>query len=154
MSTSDVAGPVVGRVAARNERRIETAATDAADLPTGFEVVCRLDQIRRESGVTALVAGEAVAVFRTWDDEVYALSNFDPYGRASVLSRGIVGTKARTTEHGTEEVPFVASPLLKQPFDLRTGACLDDPSTVVPTYEVRLVSGNVAVGPRRGTIVS
>lgn len=119
-----------------------------------FETICRLDQIRRESGVTALVNGEAVAVFRTHDDEVYALSNFDPYGKASVLSRGIVGTRTRVTDAGTEEVPFVASPLLKQPFDLRTGACLDDPATVVPTYDVLVTDGTVAVGPRRETIGS
>jgi len=114
-----------------------------------YEAVCALDRIDREGGVTALVRGEAVAVFRTHDDRVYALSNFDPFGRASVLSRGIVGS--RTV--GEEEVPFVASPLLKHPFDLRTGACLDDPAVTVPTYEVRVEDGIVAVGPQRGTIV-
>lgn len=116
--------------------------------------VCRLDQIRRESGVTALVDGEAVAVFRTYDDEVFALSNFDPYGKASVLSRGIVGTRTVQREDGDEEVPFVASPLLKQPFDLRTGACLDDPAVAVPTWQVRVVDGVVLVGARHETLAS
>jgi len=111
-------------------------------------MVCRLDRIDRESGVAALVEGEAVAVFRTYDDHVYALSNFDPFGRASVLARGIVGT--RTV--GDEVVPFVASPLLKQAFDLRTGVCLDDPTVVVPTYEVSVEDGVVSVGARRETI--
>ncbi|MEZ0577691.1 nitrite reductase small subunit NirD [Nocardioides sp. MH1] len=110
--------------------------------------VCRLDQIEREGGVTALVDGEAVAVFRTYDDQVFALSNYDPFGRASVLARGIVGT--RTVED--EAVPFVASPLLKQAFDLRTGACLDDPTVAVPTYEVSVEDGVVSVGARRETI--
>nr|WP_246087042.1 nitrite reductase small subunit NirD [Nocardioides humi] len=105
--------------------------------------MCPLDRIQRESGVPALVGGEEVAVFRTYDDEVFALSNLDPFGRASVLSRGIVGTR------GEDEVPFVASPLLKQRFDLRTGACLDDPSVVVPTWDVRVVDGVVVVGARR-----
>ncbi len=112
--------------------------------------ICRLEQIDREGGVAALVAGEAVAVFRTHDDQVFALSNYDPFGRASVLARGIVGTK---TVSG-EEVPFVASPLLKQPFDLRTGVCLDDPSVAVPTFDVRVDGNVVLVGPRRGTIES
>jgi len=115
-----------------------------------FVVVCRLDQIDRESGVAALVGGEAVAVFRTYDDRVFALSNYCPFGKASVLSRGIVGTK---TVAG-EEVPFVASPLLKQPFDLRTGACIDDPTVVVPTFDVRVDGEVVLVGPRRETIES
>lgn len=132
----------VGRVASASER-IET-------------VVCRLDQIRKESGVTALVAGEAVAVFRTYDDEVYALSNFDPFGKASVLSRGIVGTKTVVVDgvdgRVEEQVPFVASPLLKQPFDLRTGVCLDNAEVSVPTYDVRVIDGVVAVGARRETL--
>lgn len=115
-------------------------------------VVCRLDQIRKESGVTALVAGEAVAVFRTYDDEVYALSNFDPFGKASVLSRGIVGTKTVVVDGVEEQVPFVASPLLKHPFDLRTGICLDNAEVSVPTYDVRVIDGVVAVGAQRGTI--
>ena len=112
-------------------------------------VICRLDRIRPESGVTALVDGAAVAVFRTYDDEVFALSNFDPFGKASVLARGIVGTRTVVTDDGEEQVPFVASPLLKQPFDLRTGACLDDPTVVVPSYDVRVVDGVVLVGARR-----
>lgn len=103
--------------------------------------VCRLDQIDPETGVAALVDGEAVAVFRTYDDRVFALSNFDPYGRASVLARGIVGTRG--------EVPFVASPLLKQAFSLETGECLDDPAVSVPTYEVDMTGGEIRVGRRR-----
>ncbi|KAA1428213.1 nitrite reductase small subunit NirD [Nocardioides antri] len=112
---------------------------------TTYEVVCRLDQIEREGGVTALVGGEAVAVIRTFDDQVHALSNYDPYSRASVLARGIVGTR---TVDG-EDVPFVASPMHKQAFDLRTGQCLDDPTVTVATYDVRVVDGVVEVGPRR-----
>jgi nitrite reductase (NADH) small subunit len=113
--------------------------------------VCRLDQVDKDGGVTALVGGEAIAVFRTYDDQVFALSNYCPFGKASVLSRGIVGTRTVADE----EVPYVASPLLKQPFDLRTGACLDFPLVVVPTYEVRVdEAGVVHVGPRRETIAS
>jgi nitrite reductase (NADH) small subunit len=93
-----------------------------------------------ERGVAALVHGTAVAVFRTYDDQVYALGNHDPFSRASVLSRGIVGTRG--------DVPFVASPMHKQAFDLRTGQCLDDASVSVPSYPVRMVDGVVLVGPR------
>ncbi|MCL2544259.1 MAG: nitrite reductase (NAD(P)H) small subunit [Nocardioidaceae bacterium] len=53
-----------------------------------------------------------------------------------------------------DEVPFVASPLLRQSYDLRTRRCMDDPAVVVATYEVRLEDGVVAVGPRRETIGS
>ena len=115
-----------------------------------MERVCRLDQIEREGGVAALVGGEAVAVMRTHDDRVYALSNYDPFGRASVLARGIVGSR---TVAG-DDVPFVASPLFKQAFDLRTGVCIDDPTVVVPTYEVSVDDGVVSIGARRETIAT
>ena len=45
------------------------------------------------------------------------MQNLDPYSGASVLSRGIVGSR--------QDAPTVASPMYKQVFDLRTGACLD-----------------------------
>ena len=120
--------------------------TAVSDTRTAYTTVCRLDQIEVEGGVCALVGGEAVAVFRTYDDQVFVLSNFDPCSRASVLSRGIVGTK---TVAG-EEVPFVASPMHKQAFDLRTGQCLDDETVRVPTYAVHVTDeGMVVVGDRR-----
>jgi nitrite reductase (NADH) small subunit len=109
-------------------------------------VVCRLTDIEVEGGVAALVEGEAVAVFRTYDDQVFALSNYDPCSRASVLARGIVGTR---DVDGTQ-VPFVASPMHKQAFDLRTGQCLDDAAVRVPTYDVTVGDdGMVLVGGRR-----
>ncbi len=108
--------------------------------------VCRLDQIEVEGGVCALVDGAAVAVFRTHDDRVHALDNYDPYAGASVLARGIVGSR---TVAGVE-VAYVASPLHKQAFDLRTGQCLDDPATRVATYPVHVTDdGTVVVGERR-----
>ena len=104
--------------------------------------VCRLDAIEVEGGVTALVDGEAVAVFRTYDGGLFALSNFDPFSGASVLARGIIGSRAGA--------PFVASPIHKQAFDLRTGECLDDPGASVPTYDVHVSSdGTVVVGDKR-----
>jgi nitrite reductase (NADH) small subunit len=103
--------------------------------------VCRVEAIDIEGGVTALVDGAAVAIFRTHDGNVYAMSNYDPFSRASVLSRGILGTRG--------DVPFVASPMHKQAFDLRTGQCLDDAEVRVPTYDVQVTDGTVHVGGPR-----
>lgn len=64
-----------------------------SELTQVWTTVCRLDQIEVEGGVAALVDGEAVAIFRTHDDQVHAISNYDPFSRASVLARGIVGTR-------------------------------------------------------------
>ena len=105
--------------------------------------VCKLVELEVERGAAALVHGQAVAIFRTHDDTVYALGNHDPFSRASVIARGIVGTRG--------DVPFVASPMHRNAFDLRTGRCLDDEATSVPSYEVRVVEGVVLVGPRRTT---
>jgi nitrite reductase (NADH) small subunit len=108
---------------------------------TTYTTVCRVDQIEVEGGVTALVGGEALAIFRTYDDEVFAIANYDPFSRASVLARGIVGTRG--------DIPFVASPMHKQAFCLRTGQCLDDAAVRVPTYDVLVADGVVSVGRRR-----
>ncbi len=103
--------------------------------------ICPLTDLPVERGVTALVNGQAVAVFRTHDDSVFALGNHDPFSKASVLARGIVGTRG--------DIPFVASPMHKHPFDLRTGRCLDDESVTVPAYVVKVEDGIVLVGPRQ-----
>lgn len=102
-----------------------------------WAVVCRYDDLPPERGATALVDGVQVAVFRTFDGAVHALSNHDPFSSAQVLSRGIVGTRG--------DVPTVASPMHKQVFDLRTGACLDDADVTVQVYDVRVRDGDVEV---------
>jgi nitrite reductase (NADH) small subunit len=108
-----------------------------------WEDVCALDDILPGTGVCALVAGRQVAVVRTAGD-LYAIGNFDPFSKAFVLSRGIVGDRGG--------VPKIASPIYKQTFDLRTGQCLDDPRVRVPSYEVRVERGRVLVSrqPRSG----
>ena len=108
-----------------------------------WQPVCRVVDLEIERGAAALVHGQAIAVFRTHDDRVYALGNYDPVSKASVLARGIVGTRG--------DVPFVASPMLKHAFDLRTGECLDSPGVRVPSYAVQIVEGVVLVGSRRAT---
>ena len=101
--------------------------------------VCAVDDLFPNRGVAALVGAYQVAVFRTTpDDELYALSNYDPFSGAYVLSRGIVGSKGDRLK--------VASPVYKQNFDLRTGECLDDPAVSVKTFPVRAVGGRVLVG--------
>jgi len=104
--------------------------------------VCPVGEIAPESGVTALVHGRAIAIFRTHVGDVFALSNYDPFSHASVLARGIVGTR---TVAG-KPVDFVASPMHKQAFDLRTGRCLDDSSVSVTAYDVVITDGMVLVG--------
>lgn len=102
--------------------------------------VCRCADLEVGRGVTALVNGHAVALFRLGELELYALGSHDPFARSGLLARGIVGRR--------DDVPIVGSPVHKQAFDLRTGVCLDDPSVRVSTYRVQVVDGVVHVGPR------
>jgi nitrite reductase (NADH) small subunit len=104
-----------------------------------WTAVCRYEDLIPERGIAALVDGAAVAVFRTHAGELYALSNFDPFSNASVLSRGIVGDRGGR--------PTVASPIYKQVFELATGTCLDDSTVSVATYPVRIAGGIVEVSP-------
>ena len=99
--------------------------------------VCRLNDIVPNTGVCALVGGRQVAVFRLDDDSVYAIANHDPFSRANVLSRGIVG------DLKGERV--VASPVYKQHFSLASGQCLEDPGVRVPVFPVRLDDGMIWV---------
>ncbi len=107
--------------------------------------VCALEEITPDTGVAALVGGRQIAVVRVGDGaEVYAVGNFDPFSRAFVIARGIVGDRGG--------VPKIASPIFKQSFDLRTGQCLDDPAVRLPSYPVRVAGGRVAIAalPDRG----
>ncbi len=110
--------------------------TLTAQLQTWVDV-CPLEVIVPGRGVCALVGAYQVAIFRVpgYGDELFALSNYDPFSHAFVLSRGIVGSKGDRLK--------VASPVYKQSFDLRTGECLDDASVSIPTHEVRVVRGRV-----------
>jgi nitrite reductase (NADH) small subunit len=102
-----------------------------------FRSVCPWSRLPVERGVAALVDGEQVAVFRTADGGLHALSNLDPFSGAMVLSRGIVGSRG--------DRPTVASPVYKQVFDLETGQCLDDPAVRLAVHPVRVRDGLVEV---------
>jgi nitrite reductase (NADH) small subunit len=104
--------------------------------------VCRLDDLVPDRGVCALVAGQAVAVFRcSSDGAVHAIGNHDPYCDASVLSRGLVGS----VEVDGTTVPYVASPMRKHRFDLRTGVSLADPTVSTGHWPVRVADGVIEV---------
>ena len=101
--------------------------------------ICRFDDLLPGRGVAALVEGEQVAIFRA-DGRLFAVDNLDPHSGAHVISRGIVGSCGG--------VPTVASPMYKDVFDLRTGACLDDPELALEPYRVFRHRGLVFCAPR------
>jgi nitrite reductase (NADH) small subunit len=115
-----------------------TSECSAAPLDRGaWHPICSLERLTRDRGVAALVEDHAVAIFWLSSGSLHAVANVDPYSWANVLSRGIVGDVGGT--------PTVASPMYKQRFDLRTGACVDDPAHSVAVHDVALVDGVVHV---------
>jgi nitrite reductase (NADH) small subunit len=101
--------------------------------------VCRQSELVVDSGINALIDGQQVALFYVTKPEpkVYAIGNWDPIGKANVLSRGIIcDIDGRIT---------VASPLYKQHFDLTTGQCLEDDNVSVPVYDASIVVEHVQI---------
>ena len=99
--------------------------------------ICRYEAIYPDTGVCALIGERQVAIFRLSDGTLHAVSNYDPFSQANVLSRGIVG------DRGGE--PKIASPVYKQTFNLRTGVCYEDPTVRLDVYRVRRRRGVVEV---------
>ncbi|MET8290846.1 nitrite reductase small subunit NirD [Streptomyces sp. NPDC005132] len=99
-------------------------------LEEAWLTICDFSALTPGRGVAALLPdGRQAAVFRDRAGRTYAIDNRDPFSGAAVLSRGLTGSH--------QGRPFVASPLLKQRFDLGSGRCLDDETVTVTTYEVR-----------------
>ncbi|MFE9941294.1 nitrite reductase small subunit NirD [Streptomyces hirsutus] len=113
-----------------------TPALETTDLKVRIQLtdawftVCDLGVLLPGRGVAALLPdGRQVAVFTDRTGGLYAVDNRDPFTGAAVLSRGLTGTHRGR--------PFVASPLLKQRFDLETGRCLDDGTVRITAYRVK-----------------
>ena len=101
--------------------------------------ICEQTDLVANSGVCAIVEGQQIALFYLPKEipTVYAIGNWDPTGKANVLSRGMVGD--------INQRLVVASPLYKQHFDLQTGNCIEDSTMSVPVYHVELVADEVLV---------
>ena len=106
-----------------------------------WQPVCALGDLEVERGVAALVHGQAVAMFRTSDDEVYVLGNHDPFAHASTIARGIVGVRPG--------VPFVASLVPQARLRPAQRPLPRRRPRRRPDYAVKVVDGVVHVGQRK-----
>ena len=105
---------------------------------THWTAVCAASDILPDTGVCAIVDGVHVAIFHVGcAQQFFAIDNVDPKSKASVLSRGLVGSLGDRI--------VVASPLYKNHFDLRNGACLEAPEHSVRAHAVRVEDGRVQV---------
>jgi len=100
--------------------------------------VCSVDDLQPDSGICALVDNKQVAIFyMPKEHTVYAVNNYDPFGNANVLSRGLIGD--------LNNVPMVSSPLYRQHFNLLTGECLEDENVRIEAYAIRIENDRVEV---------
>jgi nitrite reductase (NADH) small subunit len=86
----------------------------------------------RGARTVPVAGGEEIAVFRTGDDQVFALLNACPHKKGP-LSQGIV--------HGHA----VACPLHNWRISLSTGEALGEDSGCTPTIPVRVDAGRVLI---------
>ena len=112
---------------------------EPANESGSINVICHISDLVENSGVCALIDGEQVALFYLphLDKKLYAISNWDPIGKANVLSRGILGDIKGTV--------VVASPLYKQHFDLETGICIEDNTIKIKTYAASIDGDKVII---------
>lgn len=102
--------------------------------------VCALSDITPNTGVTALIDDQQIALFRVGHEQrIYALSNQDPFSGANVMSRGIMGD--------LQGERVIASPIYKQHFSLATGRCLEDKEQKLLVFPCKVQSGRVWVSP-------
>ncbi len=100
--------------------------------------ICSIDDLQANSGVCALVEGKQIAIFYTpQNNTVYAIDNYDPFGKAQVLSRGLIGD--------IKGEPMIASPLYKQHFSLKTGQCFEDETVKNTVYAIRIENDRVEI---------
>jgi NAD(P)H-dependent nitrite reductase small subunit len=115
-----------------------TVFKDMSDL--NWLDVCALDDITPNTGVGALIDEQQIAIFRVGSEKrVYALSNQDPFSKAFVMSRGIIGD--------LQGERVVASPIYKQHFSLATGRCLEDKDQKLLVFPSKIENGRVFISP-------
>lgn len=102
-----------------------------------WERACPVDELEPSWGEALLLRMKQIALVLVSPREIYAVSHRDPVTGAFVMARGIVGSKG--------DRPTIASPLLKQVYDLGTGECFADPSLFLQTFRTRVVGGFIEV---------
>jgi len=98
---------------------------------------CVIDDVAPGTGLAVSVGDEQIAIVRTLDGFLAALSNFDPFSNAFVIARGMVGEYANA--------PTITSPIYLQSFYLETGECLEDRNTRLSVFPVRVWNGQIQI---------
>jgi nitrite reductase (NADH) small subunit len=91
-----------------------------------------VDLVPPGEGRAFCLGGSSIAVFRQRDGAIYAVQNECPH-QGGPLAEGMAGGGS------------VICPLHSRKFDLRTGACAQDPAHTLRTYPVRVEDGRLIV---------
>jgi len=100
--------------------------------------VCSDTDLVTNSGVCALLNEQQIALFKlkvNSDEQIFAVSNWDPIGKANVLYRGLLGS--------VKDAKVIISPLYKQRYCLESGQCLDNDAIKLIVYPVRIEQNQV-----------
>jgi nitrite reductase (NADH) small subunit len=100
--------------------------------------VCSITDLVTNSGVCALLKEQQIALFKiknATDEQIFAVSNWDPIGKANVWYRGLLCS--------VQEAKVIISPLYKQRYCLESGQCLDDNAIKLVVYPVRIQQNQV-----------
>ncbi len=108
---------------------------------TGWVDIAALDDIPQRGGRVVKTHAGCIAVFRTIDDQVFALDDACPHKKGP-LSEGIV--------HGTA----VTCPLHNWVIDLATGSAKGADEGQVKTYQIRVEKGRLLLDPTRLTMTT
>jgi len=103
----------------------------STDRDPEYLTVAEVSGIPREGGLTIRVNLREIALFQV-NGEIYALDDHCPHRGASL--------GAGTVENGT-----VFCPMHGWQFDLKTGACLDNPDRPARCIPLRIVDGQIQV---------
>lgn len=101
-----------------------------------WERVCSAADVAPFIGVRALIGRRQIAIFRV-GRALYAIDAVDPFSRAAVLARGLVGD--------LQGQVVVASPVYKHHFSLSTGRCLENAAVCLATYPIRERHGAIEI---------
>ncbi|KAG7826677.1 hypothetical protein KL920_005279 [Ogataea angusta] len=88
------------------------------------------------SSATVLVGDTQIALFRTNENELYCSQNMCGHKRAFVLNQGLL------SEDGDENC-YISCPMHKRNFYLKSGACKNDETLSIATFEVKEENGKV-----------
>lgn len=111
-----------------------------AALEPRWHDICAESELVDNSGICALIEDQQIAIFTLVTQgsrQLYAVSNWDPIGKANVIYRGIIGSVGET--------PVVASPLYKEHYSLETGLCIEKDEVSLQTFEIQLRDGRILV---------